>query len=120
MAASSPHTDIIAFHAHLYYTDEKGLEIAKQVAALAENLFEIKVGRFHQRPVGPHPVWSCQLSFTLDTFGSIIPWLMLHRQSLDVFVHPVTGDDYLDHTQGVSWLGQSYALDTSLFTPTDK
>ncbi len=120
MNASFSAADIKAFHAHLYYTDDKGLEMAKNIAELAASQFDIKVGRFHDKPVGPHPVWSCQLSFALDTFGSIIPWLMLNRQSLDVFVHPVTGDDYLDHTQGISWLGESYSLDTSLFTPTGK
>ncbi|WP_369920799.1 DOPA 4,5-dioxygenase family protein [Marinomonas polaris] len=109
--------DIKAFHAHLYYTDEAGVEMAKGVAKKASELFEIRVGRFHQKPVGPHPVWSCQLSFAAETFGKIIPWLMLNRQSLDVFVHPLTGNDYVDHTQGVSWLGKSYVLDTSQFMP---
>ena len=112
------HHDIKAFHAHLYYTDEAGVGMAKQVAKVASELFDIRVGHFHLQPVGPHPVWSCQLSFSAETYGSIIPWLMLNRQSLDVFVHPVTGDDYLDHTQGVSWLGQSYILETSMFTRT--
>ena len=108
--------NIRAFHAHLYYTDQDSLVIAQQVAEQTAKLFNIQVGRFHQKPVGPHPVWSCQLSFAAETFGDIIPWLMLNRQSLDVFVHSVTGDDYLDHTQGVSWLGKSYVLDISLFT----
>jgi aromatic ring-cleaving dioxygenase len=108
--------DIKAFHAHLYYTDEAGVEMAKDVAKKASELFEVRVGRFHQKPVGPHPVWSCQLSFAAETFCKIIPWLMLNRESLDVFVHPLTGNEYVDHTQGVSWLGQSYVLDTSQFT----
>ena len=109
------HRDIKAFHAHLYYTDEAGTEIAKKVAEQAAELFDVRIGRFHQKPVGPHPVWSCQLSFALETFGLIIPWLMLNRQSLDVFVHPLTGNDYVDHTQGVSWLGRSFVLDVTQF-----
>ena len=111
------HNDIKAFHAHLYYSDDMGMEMAKRLAEQAAELFDIRVGRFHQRPVGPHPVWSCQLSFAAETFGQIIPWLMLNRQSLDVFVHPLTGNEYVDHTQGVSWLGQSYELDVSQFMP---
>ncbi|WP_339722990.1 DOPA 4,5-dioxygenase family protein [Marinomonas primoryensis] len=114
------HRDIKAFHAHLYYADEAGVEIAKQVAEQAAELFDIRIGRFHQKPVGPHPVWSCQLSFASETFGQIIPWLMLNRQSLDVFVHPLTGNDYVDHTQGVSWLGRAYTLDISQFKPLAK
>lgn len=120
MSALPSHKNIKAFHAHLYYSDEAGIEIAKQVAEQADKLFEICIGRFHQKPVGPHPVWSCQLSFSAETFGKIIPWLMMNRQSLDVFVHPITGNEYVDHTQGVSWLGNSYELDISQFTsPTE-
>lgn len=107
--------EIKGFHAHLYYVDEAGVEMAKQVAEQAAKLFDIQVGRFHQKPVGPHPLWSCQLSFAAESFGKVIPWLMLNRQSLDVFVHPLTGNDFVDHTQGVSWLGQSYDLDVSQF-----
>ncbi|WP_353667790.1 DOPA 4,5-dioxygenase family protein [Marinomonas sp. THO17] len=104
-----------AYHAHLYYQDEAGMLMAQMVAKQAQALFEIRVGRFHQKPVGPHPLWSCQLSFAAEIFGDFIPWLMFHRQSLDVFVHPLTGDEYVDHTQGISWLGNSYPLDISQF-----
>ncbi|AEF55448.1 DOPA 4,5-dioxygenase family protein [Marinomonas posidonica] len=106
---------IKAYHAHLYYQDQEGLIMAQALAQQASDLFDIRVGRFHQKPVGPHPLWSCQLSFAADAFADVIPWLMMNRRSLDVFVHPLTGDDYLDHTQGVSWLGQSHTLDTSQF-----
>lgn len=108
---------IKAFHAHLYFKDEVGTEIAKKVAQQAAELFDIKIGRFHQKPVGPHPLWSCQLSFAVETFSKIVPWLMFHRQSLDVFLHPLTGDDYVDHTQGISWLGHSHPLNLAQFTP---
>ncbi|WP_421850038.1 DOPA 4,5-dioxygenase family protein [Marinomonas sp.] len=120
MTAILTDQNIKAFHAHLYYSDAAGVEMAKEVAEQAAELFEIRVGRFHQKPVGPHPVWSCQLSFAAETFGKIIPWLMLNRQSLDVFVHPLTGNEYVDHTQGVSWLGKSYELDVSQFMPSSE
>ena len=115
MTVLSANQKIKAFHAHLYYSDEAGMEMAKHVAEQASELFDIRVGRFHQKPVGPHPLWSCQLSFAAESFGKVIPWLMLNRQSLDVFVHPLTGNDFVDHTQGVSWLGKSYDLDVSQF-----
>lgn len=111
--------NVKAFHAHLYYQDEQGVETAKAVAAQAVTLFDIKVGRFHQQAVGPHPVWSCQLSFRAEHFGEVVTWLMLNRRTLDVFLHPVTGDDYFDHTQGCGWLGRSYELDLSQFSPSN-
>lgn len=106
---------IKAYHAHLYYQDEEGLALATQVAQQAAERFAIRVGRFHRQAVGPHPVWSCQLSFGVETFAHIVPWLMLNRKGIDVFLHPVTGDDYRDHSQGIAWLGKSYDLDISMF-----
>ncbi|MBB3189482.1 DOPA 4,5-dioxygenase family protein [Halomonas cerina] len=114
-----PHGDpstIRYYHAHLYYADAAGLAEARRVAEAAAARFELKVGRFHERPVGPHPLWSCQLSFAADRFGEIVPWLALNRGELDVFVHVGTGDDLFDHTQGAMWLGHSHALNLDAFS----
>lgn len=104
------------YHAHLYYRDAEGLAEARRLAEAAATRFDIAVGRFHERPVGPHPLWSCQLSFAAEHFGQFVPWLALNRGDLDVFVHAGTGDDLFDHTQGVIWLGHSHPLNLSLFT----
>lgn len=103
------------YHAHLYYEDAAGLAEARRVAAAAAERFALRIGRFHERPVGPHPLWSCQLSFAAEQFGEVVPWLALNRGDLDVFVHVGTDDDRFDHTQGVIWLGRSHPLDLSLF-----
>jgi aromatic ring-cleaving dioxygenase len=97
------------YHAHLYY-DETSITFAKSLALEAHESFGIKIGTFHERPVGPHPVWSCQLTVPVKLFGQVIPWLALNRGVLDVFVHPVTGDDIEDHTRHVMWLGRSFPL----------
>ncbi len=103
-------TDAIQYyHAHLYY-DETSIVLAKAVGAQAHETFGIKVGTFHERPVGPHPVWSCQLTVPVKLFGQVVPWLALNRGVLNVFVHPVTGDDIEDHTKHVMWLGKSFPL----------
>ncbi|TLF51720.1 4,5-dioxygenase [Halomonas urmiana] len=113
------HHTIRYYHAHLYYEDTAGLAEARQLARAAAERFAIEVGRFHERPVGPHPLWSCQLSFAPVLFGEIIPWLALHRGELDVFVHVGTGDDLFDHTQGVIWLGRSHVLNLDIFAGGD-
>ncbi|RTR07065.1 DOPA 4,5-dioxygenase family protein [Halomonas nitroreducens] len=119
MSDTPPLTDprrITYYHAHLYYEDAAGLAEARRVAEAAAERFAIRVGRFHEQPVGPHPLWSCQLTFATELFGEVVPWLALNRGSLDVFVHVGTGDDRFDHTQGVMWLGHSHPLDLSLFS----
>ncbi|MDL4862772.1 DOPA 4,5-dioxygenase family protein [Halomonas elongata] len=121
MTDTSPARDINPaciryYHAHLYYEDTAGLAAARQLAEAAAARFELRVGRFHEKPVGPHPKWSCQLSFAPEHFGKIVPWLALNRGELDIFVHLGTDDDLFDHTQGVIWLGHSHPLDLSGFT----
>ena len=68
----------------------------------------------HQQPIGPHPRGNCQLSFNADLFGQVVPWLINHRGGLTVFIHTITGDDYLDHTDNVLWLGAVEKLDLTM------
>lgn len=102
------------FHAHVYFAQET----LSQATALCERVrdqFDIPMGRIHQRPVGPHPVWSCQLSVSNETFSTVIPWLSLNRDGLTIFVHPNTEDDWSDHALYAMWMGQMLPLDLSIF-----
>lgn len=106
---------ITSYHAHVYF-DADTLTAAKAVIAAAAARFALEVGRIHERPVGPHPCWSCQLAFPADLFGHVIPWLALNRDGLTVFVHPNTGQDLEDHRDRAIWLGDSVALRLEMFT----
>lgn len=104
------------FHAHIYY-GAKTLEEARNLRELAGKLFSLDLGRLHERAVGPHLPWSCQLLVPNELFGAVIPWLALNRGRLDFFIHPVTGNDLDDHTKHVMWLGKSYELNLDIFPP---
>jgi len=103
---------IASWHAHIYF-DAKSRELAwclrDAVAARFGN--RVKIGRFHERPVGPHPQWSCQLTIAHADFAEGIGWLALNHGALDMFVHPNTGDQLRDHRDCALWLGRSYKLD---------
>ncbi|NIB44144.1 DOPA 4,5-dioxygenase family protein [Pseudomaricurvus alkylphenolicus] len=103
-----------AYHAHIYF-DEASKHVAKNVCNASGDLFGLKVGRFHEKRVGPHPCWSCQITFGEKDFESYILWLDQNRQGLTVFVHALTGDDLKDHTEYAYWLGQPVALNLSFF-----
>ena len=105
---------IKGYHAHVYF-DASTLERARALCEQAAQLFELKMGRVHQRPVGPHPDWSCQLAFAPEVFAQVVPWLALNRQGLVVFLHPDTGDDLLDHTDHAIWMGAMRPLDLTGF-----
>ncbi|MDH3314578.1 MAG: DOPA 4,5-dioxygenase family protein [Gammaproteobacteria bacterium] len=107
-------TQIQGFHAHVYY-DAATIERARKLCQAAEKQFHLKMGRMHQRPVGPHPCWSCQLAFGPELFGQVIPWLALNRDGLVIFIHPETGDDLADHTRHAMWMGKVEKLDLSIF-----
>lgn len=102
------------YHAHVYF-DEQTLASAAILCQKAGELFNVRVGRVHEKLVGPHPFWSCQLAFSSEEFEALIPWLDKQRQTMDVLVHAVTGDDLKDHTDYAYWLGSPMVLNLSIF-----
>ena len=82
----------------------------REVRATLEQRFAADLGRWHDRPIGPHPRWSYQVAFAPALFGEIIPWLALNRDGLTVFVHPNTGDAIADHVDHAVWMGEMPAL----------
>lgn len=102
------------YHAHIYF-DETSLEKASLLCQEAGQRFGVSVGRVHQKCVGSHPCWSCQLSFDNTQFSLLIPWLEENRDGLTVFVHGLTGNDLADHTENTSWLGEAVPLKLSIF-----
>ena len=107
-------TQIDAYHAHVYF-DAGTLEQARALCEEARDKFGVEMGRVHEKPVGPHPDWSCQLAFGPEKFAEVVPWLALNRKGLTLFVHPETGNELLDHTEHAMWMGQIRSLDTSIF-----
>ena len=102
------------YHAHVYF-DESTQQQAQALCIEAWRHCHVGLGRFHRRPVGPHPAWSCQLSFDSDEFDRIVPWLDQHRGGLDILVHPLTGDALAEHTEQASWLGDEVDLKVEVF-----
>ena len=102
------------FHAHIYF-DADQLDRAQKLAEAAHAQFGVPVGRFHTKPVGPHPRGSCQLTVRPEQFGDFAQWIALHRKGLTIFAHTSTGEDFADHTEHVIWFGPSEVLDLSIF-----
>jgi DOPA 4,5-dioxygenase len=107
--------EIIDFHAHIYF-DPDELEQARALARIAQERFNLSVGHFHQRPIGPHPRGSCQLTVAKSDFGAFAVWAAVHRAGLTIFAHASTGDDQADHSSHVIWFGRSENLDLSIFS----
>ena len=102
---------ITAYHAHVYYADAEG---RAKAALLRERLAaafpDALLGRWHDRPVGPHVRSMYQVAFDAALMPAILPFLLLNRQGLTILVHPETGNDYDDHVHHAAWLGEMLPL----------
>lgn len=101
--------EITGYHAHIYY-DPETREDARAVQLGLEARFDCVLGRWHDKPVGPHPKSMYQVAFEPEVFPDIVPWLMLNRRGLDILVHPNTDDAVADHDVQPLWLGEKLAL----------
>jgi DOPA 4,5-dioxygenase len=112
MARKTP--QIEGYHAHVYY-DGDTKKTAARLRRRINARFETVLGRWHDDPVGPHPVSFYQVAFAPETFAELIPWLALNREDLSILVHPETGDDLADHSDHAMWLGDSLTLRLEVF-----
>jgi len=102
---------IDSWHAHVYF-DVSSRDAARALRETIEKELagRMELGRFHEKPVGPHPMWSYQLAFAPADFPDVVSWLALNHDVLDVFIHPNTGDELRDHRDCALWLGRSHVL----------
>tara|TARA_R110002049_G_scaffold247162_1_gene421329 strand:+ start:415 stop:744 length:330 start_codon:yes stop_codon:yes gene_type:complete len=103
-----------SYHFHLYFAFDQ-VELATATAKQIESEFDIFVGRVWDRPVGPHPIGSCQITVPKEKFVDITNWLLVNRNGLDVFIHPEGGNDLIDHRDHIMWIGQSYEINLDIF-----
>ncbi|KAF2174132.1 hypothetical protein M409DRAFT_16402 [Zasmidium cellare ATCC 36951] len=108
---SKPGFDI---HIYFQHTDEEQVAFAKALHTRIRHEFpELKIFRFWDRPIGPHPVGMFEVDlFTPEQFGAFVPWLVVNRGPLSALVHPNTGSEYRDHTQRATWMGTPFPLIT--------
>jgi aromatic ring-cleaving dioxygenase len=102
---------ITSYHAHIYYDPAATREAASRIRnAIAERFPMAQLGRWHDVPVGPHPIAMYQVAFAVEDFPRLVPWLMLNRGELVILVHPNTDDEYEDHAHHAVWLGAKLPL----------
>ncbi len=110
-----PDTAILyGYHAHVYYADGSTRRSAEELRRAISAKFSVALGHVHDRPVGPHPLPMFQISFAVEQFAELVPWLMFNRHGLDILIHPVTDDDVADHRDRAMWLGESQPLNIAV------
>jgi DOPA 4,5-dioxygenase len=113
-AAAADPGAIHGWHAHIYYDPATRSRAEWLRERIAEGFPEAVLGRWHDRPVGPHPQSMYQVAFPPGLFPRLVPFLALNRQGLAMLVHPETGRQRADHLEHALWLGAVLPLDASV------
>ncbi|KAL7622221.1 hypothetical protein AAE478_007724 [Parahypoxylon ruwenzoriense] len=114
------------FDVHIYYSpsNENQTKYARELWERIRREFpELRIYRFWDRPVGPHPVAMFEVNiFTPAQFGAFISWLAIYRGPLSVLVHPNTTEsgggmqvERRNHSQRAIWMGEKIPLDMDGF-----
>ncbi len=103
------------YHIHVYYSADTKKQAEDLRAKLEAAFPSATYGRWHDDPVGPHPVGSYQVLFPVELFTEIVPYTAMERGGLTVLVHPNTGDDLRDHRDYALWMGGMPELKLSIF-----
>ena len=104
------------YHAHVYYDPVSSRDRAARLReGVAAAFPDVTLGRWHDKPVGPHTQAMYQLAFPPALLASFLPWLMLNRDGLTILLHPETGNDYRDHSAHAAWLGAALPLRLDVF-----
>jgi|SRR5699024_4009463 len=107
--------NINGYHSHVYFDAQTQAQAELLCKGAAERFPELKMGRTHQRPIGPHPDWSCQLSYPSVLLNDVLPWLAVNRNGLVIFTHPLSGNDLRDHRDYAIWMGAVRPLNLNIF-----
>ena len=102
------------YHFHIYF-GPTSLSAAQEIVEKLQEFDYLDIGRVWNKPVGPHPIGSCQVTVKAAYFQKMCEWFLEHRNNLSIFIHAVTGDDLLDHTDYVMWIGDSYKINLAFF-----
>ena len=105
-----PLAAVASFHAHVYFDGPAQREAALALREQIAQRFAVALGRVHDVPIGPHARAMYQVAFDVQSFGKIVPWLMLNRQGLTVLVHTNTRNERADHLSHALWMGEVLAI----------
>ena len=102
--------DIRGFHAHVYF-DAITRPTAERIHDALARHSGLEVGPLCEGRVGPHTKAMFQVTIPPEQFATVVPWLMVNRHGLSVFVHPTTDDAVADHDTSPLWMGESLPID---------
>ena len=86
---------VSGYHAHIYYDGAVTRDRAAILRQWIAERFLVRIGAWHDSPVGSHPLPMFQVAFAKEMMSVFVPWLMLNRLGLG---------------SSISWRSQELAL----------
>jgi DOPA 4,5-dioxygenase len=108
---------ITDYHIHVYY-DPESRDRAALLRQWVEERFPVRMGRWHDVPVGPHVAAMYQIQFMPDQFPALVPFVMMNRMGLTILLHPESGRPRDDHTINATWMGAVLPVKTEVLPET--
>ena len=107
--------NITGYHMHVYCELEQ-IPLAQSIHDLLMNEKPgiDGAGPVRNYPVGPHALPMFEAWFQPDAINKVLPWILKNRQGLSVLIHPLTGDDYLDHAESAIWIGNPLPINLEM------
>ena len=81
------------YHAHVYF-DADSREPAQALRDKIEATFDIEMGHWHEKEVGPHPRWSYQVKFGTDLFAELVRGVWARREELTDMIESALVDEW--------------------------
>lgn len=103
------------YHAHIYY------DVAERSAAAAlreefgRDSAILFVGSMVDHGVGPHPIAQYEVHFLRSHRSAVVA--AIEATGLRALVHPLTDDDFADHSSLAHWIGTPVELDMTVLDP---
>ena len=104
---------ITEYHIHVYY-DAESRDRAALLRQWVEERFSVRMGSWHDVPVGPHVAAMYQILFKPDLFPTLVPFVMMNRMGLTILLHPESGRPLDDHTINAIWMGAVLPVKTEV------
>ena len=105
-------------HIHVYFTAHNKDNALALRDLLRQSFPGIRLGRVHDKPVGPHPSGSFEIDVSASKYAALHAFLEQHSFGLTMMIHPVTGDDIADHAEDkIEWINKPVPINRQFFRP---
>ncbi len=101
---------VLGWHCHIYFMPEQR-DVAVRLNDGIQDRLPIWDYRWLDKSNVLHPLPMFRFQFRREDLAEFLEYITLNREDLSILVHAITGDDVVDHSENVMWVGPPLKLD---------